>query len=446
MRRLGWVTALLALVGLAVAADADVVSRVPSAPVTQRHAARATRRAPPRRAPRRRVPQAAGTFGMWLDEARVAATTKAQWVAIARHNAIVVLNSWDYRLIPVLRRANPRIHVWVYKDLSGVRSDDCTTADGDCGVCARGVADSRYLSSGLGYCWVRRHRPGWLLGAAGTAEPIQFSGYPHTWETDYGDPAYQRQWISNVLADVRSHGWDGVEADNALTTAHAYGVAAKYPVDSAVQAATLAALRQVGHALHDGGVQVVFNVGYATAFPGLWQRWLSQVDGLEQEFYLSYSTGPNATGAAWTIYQEEVAACAAQRKRCWFHAGDYSAAVTAQTREYALASFLLATDGQQLLAVGNMTPGLLAPRWPLGVPLSAMTRVGRSWRRYFTDGVTIVNPSTSSLTVSLGGTYLDDGGNPVSAVTLGPASGAVLRAAFGAETHRLTLRAARSSN
>jgi Hypothetical glycosyl hydrolase family 15 len=430
-------TALLALVGLAVASAvlAAASGRIPS-PAASRHVSspQGTPRRVPSPAPARRhaVPHAVtvNTFSVWLDEAQVAATGAAQWATIARHDAVVVLNSWDYRLIPVLRRASPRIQVWVYKDLSGVRSDDCTTADGDCGGCAAGVADGRYLSSGLGYCWVRRYHPDWLLGGAGTGEPIQFAGYPRTWETDYGNAGYLRRWISNVLTDVRSHGWDGVAVDNALTTADAYGVAAKYPTDPAVQAATFAALRQVGPALHDAGVQAVFNVGYTTAFPGLWQRWLSQVDGLEQEFYLSYSTRPNAVGAAWGVYQDEVAACAAAHKRCWFHAGDYSAKVTTQTREYALASYLLATDGQQFLAVGDMAPGPM-PGWPLGPPVRAMTRAGSSWRRYFAGGVAVVNPSGFRSTVFLGGTYLDDNGNPVAAVTLGPASGAVLRVAGG---------------
>ena len=31
----------------------------------------------------------------------------------------------------------------------------------------------------------------------------------------YGNAAYQRQWVQNVLADVRDHGWDGVKVDNA---------------------------------------------------------------------------------------------------------------------------------------------------------------------------------------------------------------------------------------
>ena len=57
------------------------------------------------------------TFSQWLDAAQVKATTRAQWVTIARDNTIVVLNSWDFRLIPILKQANPDVQVWVYKDL-----------------------------------------------------------------------------------------------------------------------------------------------------------------------------------------------------------------------------------------------------------------------------------------------------------------------------------------
>jgi Hypothetical glycosyl hydrolase family 15 len=365
------------------------------------------------------------TFSSWLDEAQVRATTKAQWAAVARDNAIVVLNSWDFRLIPVLKWANPKVQVWVYKDLSGVRSDDCTGPRGSCGACAQRVTDGIYLSSGMGYCWVKRQHPDWLLDAAGTGRPLEFRGYPQNWETDYGNASYQRQWIQNVLADVRDHDWDGVAVDNALTTAGAYGAAAKYPTDAAVQAATYSALQKIGPALHAADVPAVFNVGYAMAFPGLWQRWLGPVDGLEQEYYLSFSTRPNAVGATWNTYEDEVSSCTAQHKSCWFHAGEQSDAVTSQTRQYALASYLLATDGRQYLSVGDVTSNPLEPRLALGGRLSEMYQVGASWLRYFKQGVAVVNPSMSTLVVPLGGIYLNNG-RPVNKITLKPASGAVL--------------------
>jgi hypothetical protein len=366
------------------------------------------------------------TFTELLDAAQVGATTPAQWAAIARTNAIVVLNSWDFRLIPLLKRANPAVRVYVYKDLSGVRSDDCTTPDGQCGTCPPGVTDSRFLSSGAGYCWLRRHHPGWLLRAAGTGRAFRFRGYPDTWEADYGNGAYQRQWIRNVLADVHGHGWDGVAVDNALTTANAYGIAARYPTDASVQAATESALRRVGPALRAAGVGSVANVGYATSFPRLWQRWLGSVGGLEQEFYLSYTTQPGAVGSRWMQYQHEVASCAAQHKVCWFHAGSYSAAVSSQTRGYALASLLLATDGHQLLAVGAFSPAPPGPRAALGGALGVARRLGSAWLRSFAGGVVVVNPSTARATAPLGGRYLDAAGRPVSAVGLPPASAVIL--------------------
>ena len=414
MRRTGWIAVLL--VGL-VLALAGIVAELGGT--------RSSSSTPS-------LPAGTGTvkaFLQLLDETKVQATTQAKWAAIARQNAVVVLNSWDYRLIPVLKRANPRVQVWVYKDLSGVRSDDCTARNGECGACRGGVKDRSFLSSGMGYCWLKRNHPDWLLGAAGSGQPFQFRGYPRTWETDYGNPAYERQWIANVLADVRGHGWDGVKMDNALTTADAYGVAAKYPTNTTVQAATYSALREIGHSLHRAGVGSVANVGFATSFRGLWQRWLGPVGGLEQEFYLSFTTQPDAVGDGWDEFENEVSSCAAQHKVCWFHSGGYTAAVTLQTRTYALASFLLATDGRQLLAVGDFTLEPPAPGWALGYSMSTMGEVGRAWRRYFVGGVVVVNPTRSNAVSYLGGYYLDSAGRPVSAVSLGPATGAVLHAA-----------------
>jgi len=376
------------------------------------------------------------TFADFLDEAQVRAMTPAQWAAIARENAVVILNSWDFRLIPVLKRANPAVQVWVYKDLSGVRSDDCTTRNGNCGACGAAVTDGRFLSSGMGYCWVKHHHPRWLVGAIGSGRPFEFRGYPQIWETDYGNRAYQRQWTSNVISDVRGHGWDGVQVDNALTIPNAYGIAARYRTAAAVQAATYSALRTMGGAFHHAGVRSVANVGYATSYPELWQRWLGPVDGLEQEFYLSYSAHTSAVGALWDQYENEVSSCAAERKVCWFHSGAYTDAVPPQNRMYAVASFLLATDGRQLLSLGDLSSPPLPPRLALGHAQGAMTLQGRVWRRSFDGGAVAVNPTGAGLQAHLGGSYLGTAGRLVSRVFLGPASGAVVRAAAGATAGR----------
>jgi hypothetical protein len=268
----------------------------------------------------------------------------------------------------------------------------------------------------MGYCWVLHHHPDWLLKSAATGRPFQFTGYPGIWEADYGNRAYQRQWIANVLADVRSHGWDGVDIDDALTTSD-YGRAAKYPTSSSIQAATYSALQQVGPALHQAGVASVVNVGYAPRFPGLWQQWLGPVGGLEQQFYLYGAPSTGATGAQWQVYQDEVSACAAQHKSCWFSSGDFSASVIRRERDYVLASFLLATDGRQYLSYGNAVsrPALLCPA--LGPAVAGSVRLtGSVWRRSFAHGTALVNPSSSAQDILSG----------KSGVRVGAASGTVL--------------------
>lgn len=59
--------------------------------------------------------------------------------------------------------------------------------------------------------------------------------------------------------------------------------------------------------------------------------------------------------------------------------------------------------------------------------MSVMYRTGAIWRRYFTGGIAVTNPSATTSVVSLGGTYVGGNGRRVTTLKLGPASGVVLR-------------------
>ena len=103
--------------------------------------------------------------------------------------------------------------------------------------------------------------------SASSGQPLEFRGYPGIWGTDYGNKAYLRQWLQNVLTDVRSHGWNGVEVDNALNIANDYGVASKYHTDQSVQAATYAALGYLGPRLRLMGLATFSTSVTRPAFP-----------------------------------------------------------------------------------------------------------------------------------------------------------------------------------
>ncbi len=56
----------------------------------------------------------------------------------------------------------------------------------------------------------------------------------------------------------------------------------------------------------------------------------------------------------------------------------------------------------------------------IGTPTSAYTQVGGAYRRTFTNGIVVVNPGSSSVTVSLGGSMINLSGGHVSSETLAP--------------------------
>jgi hypothetical protein len=115
-----------------------------------------------------------------------------------------------------------------------------------------------------------------------------------------------------------------------------------------------------------------------------------------------------------------------------FLAVTYGDASDTGLMSYAQASFLTAWSGEDgaLFYRPDATVDPWAPDWTvsIGSPVGPRIAVGGAWLRYFTGGVAVVNPSTVSQAVPLGGTYLTPDGASVSAMDLPAGTGAVLRA------------------
>jgi hypothetical protein len=100
---------------------------------------------------------------------------------------------------------------------------------------------------------------------------------------------------------------------------------------------------------------------------------------------------------------------------------------------FALASFLLGTDGNQYFDFdANQTDGAVVPDHPydhvnVGQPTGAYALKSNVYVRYFTNGVSVVNASkTNAYTFTLDGTYRNLQGQSMSSVTLAPDTGDVL--------------------
>jgi hypothetical protein len=352
----------------------------------------------------------------------------------------VTIHSWQSGLIAQLKAKNPSIKVLLYKNASASVSYAC-----------HGGIDDAALPAGVGYCWAAANQPSWFLTDT-SGKRIEFCDYPGVWLMDVGSPAYQQQWLDNVTADAKAKGFDGIFIDDVNQNSSAHlctRTIAKYPQSSNFTTAMTGFMAKVGPGLQSKGLLVLPNImiqnWWEESGRQVWDSWVGYSSGGVQEYYTKWNKDSSAWFTDdggfhndWTYRQEFLRRTQAAGKifigLTYAPAGDY------RSQRYARASFLMEWDGgRSALAFEPTDPEQQDPfqaTWTtdLGAPLGARAKVGLVWRRDFADGVVVVNPSTSSQTVSLGGTYLQPDGTPVTSITLQSADAAMLRRGAGGVT------------
>jgi putative glycosyl hydrolase-like family 15 (GHL15) protein len=340
----------------------------------------------------------------------------------------VILNSWDAPLLPALKAANPGLKALVYKNLSFTTSTSC----------ANGVDQAR-LPAGVGYCDSNANHPDWFLTDT-TGARINSVHYPQSWLMDVGNAGYQAKWLSNVLADLQVGGWDGVFMDDtdADMGYHLNGqTISRYPTGSAWRAATRSMLANVGPALQSAGFLAVPNL-YTPWLPeydaqATWRDWIGLTSGAAQEYYSKWGSDSSSwfSGSDWT-FRQQFQAITEQAGKI-FLGITYSPKSDTRSMTWARANFLLFDDPADHGALvyefsDPESQDPYAPQWTaeVGSPTGARFQVGAAWRRNFTGGTVLVNPSSSTVTVSLDKAYLNADGTSTTSVTLAPTTGAIL--------------------
>jgi hypothetical protein len=332
----------------------------------------------------------------------------------------VVLQAWESKLAQAIKRRAPGTKVLVYKDMASTRDD---------------AVRAGQLPAGVGYAYANRRHPDWFLKDT-NGRRVAWADWPHAWQMDVGNPSYQQAWAANVAQDVRRQGWDGVFVDGVARTMqypwYLNGrVLAKYPGADDYARATTSFLQRVGPALRKQHLLVVGNVNDAGMT--LWKRWVGYLSGVSKEWWTKAHAGTAdglLSGDDWWFQTRLLAAAEARRKI--FIAITYGPPADRASMEYARASFLLFANGRRSAQTFSMgcagEPASRYWRESVGAPLGAAASDGGIWRRRFTNGIVVVNPSaTATVSTPLGGAYLHPDGTLVSSVVLPPHSGLVLR-------------------
>ncbi len=334
----------------------------------------------------------------------------------AQHDQVVILQPWETGELRRLKRVNPSVVVLMYKNASAASSS---------------AGPGHRYATGVSFRQARAHR--WLLRNR-RGRFFTFNGYPWLWAADIGSRSYQRAWIADVVKDLDSDPWNGVMLDDVNPTiAGHYCVpcVARYPSNRAYQRAMRSFLSQVGPALKARGKLTIANLGAWSTHVSVADSWLPYLSGGIDEQFVKVGDQANTGYRSPPMWARELGEIQTTQSEGKLFIGlTHSSESDERAAVYGYATELLAANGYALY---SMSASYSTETWfpeygyPIGSPSGVFSVDSNGvYRRAFTHGLVLVNPTTARRTVSLGGTYSGSGLANVTTVTMRPQSGLVL--------------------
>jgi putative glycosyl hydrolase-like family 15 (GHL15) protein len=155
------------------------------------------------------------------------------------------------------------------------------------------------------------------------------------------------------------------------------------------------------------------------------------------EVWLRVSTNKENSFPSVTVWNEDVSMLVTAGSKgevigvvtkLWTNA---TAAQVTQWHIFMIATFLMGTNGQSMYCftsaktVAGMSEDSPLDHTAIGMPTGAMVLKSGVYTRAYTNGIAAVNPGTSSVTIQLGGSYINLEGKTVTSETLSAHSGDV---------------------
>jgi hypothetical protein len=265
---------------------------------------------------------------------------------------------------------------------------------------------------------------GWLLKDANGANILNIA-YEHV-VGDFGDPAYQQAFVTNVAAFLKRTKNDGIFLDDVIGAPVSFTggpLPVRYPTPEAWENAMASFVAAIGKGLRARGYYVLVNPSKfvsgdgrsdtAELMTGWWRRLAPHVDGFMSEYWMQNAvdiTQRRAIGSAWyenwTGWQSLQRV--AQSAGAEFFALFYAKGTDAQVMRYARTTFLLDWSGRggALMYEPTDRADPFHPMWvkQVGLPVGPKTqRQPGVFQRRFQKALVIVNATTQPVTVRING-------------------------------------------
>jgi hypothetical protein len=318
---------------------------------------------------------------------------------------MVVFNHWQLDELRAFKAENSNGKALQYRDAAAMEVPDRAGNSG-AGVLTTEADDSWFLHEAQG-----RH--------------FTFSDYPNAWAANIGNSEYQNRWANDVEASLAENPeWDGVFADDVLvnTRIHRLDRAREFRTQSAYDDAMLAWIQNTSAKLASHNAIFLANsqmsefydqakelLEYGTGhFEEMAVDWSGRFRPEQMELNMLKAADDLESRGQDVVY--------------YTYQGDL------HTNMYLMALALMATNGHTYIAYHSQAEPLYKLARKLGTPNGhrSLVNSGPCWKRFFSNGVAVVNPSaTETQTIGLGGTYYDLEDHKTSAVTLNPHEGFV---------------------
>jgi hypothetical protein len=359
-----------------------------------------------------------GRFMQRMTSANMAshAYTEAEAVDMARRFDVITANRGQFRpFVAKMREANPRLALLVYFNGSFAQKSQGTAYPESWYL--RDANGNKVTSTGWGNYAMNPANPEWVATRADECiAAIADSGYDGCFIDMLGtaplDPGYLTALPINPAT-----GQVWTRAEWLKATAEIAAAVERKAGDRPV----------VGNGLGNG--QRYFN----TSAPS--STLLPPEDGGMAEAWLRHATAGIdhfKTETAWRGDVDMLADAGAKSRPVMAMTKVWVAGTEAQKdrwHKYTLASFLLGNDGRSYLSFLRDNTPWVTHRWDfvdVGTPEAAYGKWGGVYVRPFTNGLALVNPTTSSVTVTLSGTFTTLDGVEVTSLTMGANTGEVL--------------------